>query len=158
LSNYGSEVKYSHDVKGFNSRLDDLQASFLRAKLKVLSDWNLRRKSFATKYLRDLQGLNLTLPMVPEWCQPVWHLFVIKTSKRQELKKYLESHGIETVIHYPIPPHMQGAYMDLNLKEGSLPISERLHRDILSLPLGPHLLNQEYDFVINTIKNFFEEQ
>ena len=158
LCNYGSEVKYSHDVKGFNSRLDELQASFLRVKLTVLSEWNLRRQSFATKYLKDLQGLNLTLPIVPEWCQPAWHLFVIKTPKREELKKYLESRGIQTAIHYPVPPHMQGAYMDLNLKEGSLPISERLHRDILSLPLGPHLLNQEYDYVINTIKIFFEEQ
>jgi dTDP-4-amino-4,6-dideoxygalactose transaminase len=158
LSNYGSEIKYSHGVKGFNSRLDDLQASFLRVKLKVLNDWNLRRKSFATKYLRDLQDLNLILPMVPEWCQPVWHLFVIKTSKRQELKKYLELHGIETLIHYPTPPHMQGAYINLNLKEGSLPISEKLHRDILSLPLGPHLLDQEYNFVIDTIKNFFQKK
>ncbi len=158
LSNYGSKIKYSHEIKGFNSRLDELQASFLRVKLKILSSWNKRRQSIATKYLRDLEGLDLIVPTVPVWCEPVWHLFVIKTSNREGLKKYLESVGIQTMIHYPVPPHMQEAYIDLNLKEGSLPISESIHKECLSLPIGPHLLEEEYNFIIKEINSFFGKQ
>ncbi len=158
LSNYGSKVKYSHEIKGFNSRLDELQAAFLRVKLKILGTWNKRRQSFATKYLNDLEGLGLILPTVPEWCEPVWHLFVIKTSNREELKKHLESVGIQTMIHYPVPPHMQEAYAELSLKEGSLPISEGIHKECLSLPIGPHLLEEEYNFIIKEINSFFGKQ
>jgi len=158
LSNYGSNVKYHHEIKGVNSRLDDLQAAFLREKLKVLNRWNERRQLLALKYLKDLDGVNLGLPKVPEWCEPVWHLFVVTTLQREKLKKYLETNEINTVVHYPIPPHFQGAYKDLNLKEGSLPISEKLHKEVISLPIGPHLSEEEYDYLIIKLKHYFDKQ
>jgi len=157
LSNYGSKVKYRHEIKGVNSRLDDLQAAFLREKLKVLNRWNERRQLLALKYLKDLEGLSLGLPRVPEWCEPVWHLFVVTSLEREKLKKYLEVNEINTVVHYPVPPHLQGAYKDLNLGEGSLPISEKLHKEVLSLPMGPHLSEEEYSYLIIKLKNYFDK-
>ena len=111
----------------------------------------------ALKYLKDLKDLNLGLPKVPEWCEPVWHLFVVTTFEREKLKKYLELSGINTVVHYPIPPHFQGAYKDLNLKEGSLPISEKIHREVISLPIGPHLSEEESDYVIIKLRDYFNK-
>ena len=157
LANYGSKTKYHHEIKGVNSRLDNLQAAFLREKLKVLNLWNERRGMLALKYLKDLKDLNLGLPKVPEWCEPVWHLFVVTTFEREKLKKYLELSGINTVVHYPIPPHFQGAYKDLNLKEGSLPISEKIHREVISLPIGPHLSEEESDYVIIKLRDYFNK-
>ncbi len=151
LRNYGSKVKYHHAVKGYNSRLDELQAAFLRVKLGHLDDWNSRRKSAAANYLRCLSSSDLVLPFVPEWADPVWHLFVVRSQHRDSLAKLLTDRGVGTVIHYPIPPHLQGAYSELQLKPGSLPIAERLSREVLSLPMGPHLTADQQNLVASAV-------
>ena len=143
LGNYGSKVKYHNEVKGFNSRLDELQAAFLREKLKKLDEWNDRRKVLATDYLHQLQGGNLVLPFVPDWADPVWHLFVVRSRQRDDLQSHLQRHGIGTMIHYPIPPHLQEAYAELGYKQGDFPIAEIIHKEILSLPIFPHLHNED---------------
>jgi dTDP-4-amino-4,6-dideoxygalactose transaminase len=155
LSNYGSQVKYAHDVKGFNSRLDELQAAFLRVKLRKLDEWNVRRKVIADMYLKELADLpDLTLSYVPDWAEPVWHLFVVRTSKRDQLQKYLEDQGIQTLIHYPVPPHKQGAYKEMS--DLMLHVSEKLHGEVLSLPMGSALSANEQDRIKTTIKYFFK--
>lgn len=153
LGNYGSQVKYHNEVKGYNSRLDELQAAFLRTKLKVLDAWNNRRKAIAAEYLHQLAGSNLVLPRVPEWADPVWHLFVVRTQKREKLQESLLQLGVNTLIHYPIPPHLQPAYADLNYKKGNFPIAEVIHREVLSLPIGPHMNDAEVIAVINALKD-----
>lgn len=136
LRNYGSHKKYFNEVKGFNSRLDELQAAFLRVKLVKLDAWNERRKSVAAHYLRELAVKpELILPFVPDWAEPVWHLFVVRTEDRDDFQQRLKEQGIETLIHYPIPPHKQAAYAEWNKR--SYPITEEIHRTILSLPMGP---------------------
>jgi dTDP-4-amino-4,6-dideoxygalactose transaminase len=136
LSNYGSQVKYAHDVKGFNSRLDELQAALLRVKLRHLDEWNARRRKIADQYLKELLSYDyLTLPHVPPWADPVWHIFVVRTPDRDRLQKHLADCGIQTLIHYPVPPHRQGAYQELS--HLSLSISVRIHAEVLSLPMGP---------------------
>lgn len=153
LANYGSHVKYHNDVKGYNSRLDELQAAFLREKLKKLDEWNKWRKVIAAEYLRALAGIKAVLPHIPEWADPVWHLFVIRSQQRDRLQKKLGEAGIGTMIHYPIPPHLQGAYREAGLGEGSFPVSERIHREVLSLPIGPHLNKLQLKSVIDALKN-----
>lgn len=177
LGNYGSQVKYHNEVKGYNSRLDELQAAFLREKLKKLDEWNERRKAIAAQYLEGLSNLTsqsdgqraasfqpntrhcedgnarrgnpeVILPFVPEWADPVWHLFVIRHPNRDELQKQLADAGIGTMIHYPIPPHLQPAYAELNYKEGDFPIAEVIHREVLSLPIGPHMKSQQVEQVM----------
>ncbi len=148
LSNYGSKVKYHNEVKGYNSRLDELQAAFLREKLKVLDAWNEKRKQIAAGYLQQLDGSKLGLPYVPEWADPVWHLFVVRTSQREVLQAHLAEQGIGTMIHYPIPPHLQPAYAELEIKQGSLPIAEAIHREVLSLPMGSHLQSEQVGAVV----------
>ena len=139
LRNYGSSVKYINDIKGYNSRLDELQAAFLRVKLTVLDEWNDRRRSVARHLLSGLADTGLTLPVVPEWADPVWHLFVVRSARRDALQKALSEREISTMIHYPIPPHLQPAYAEMGLVAGSLPIAEKIHREVLSLPMSPHL-------------------
>jgi dTDP-4-amino-4,6-dideoxygalactose transaminase len=139
LRNYGSKVKYVNEVQGFNSRLDELQAAALRVKLAHLEVWNARRKGLAAMYLEELRDTPLTLPCVREWAEPVWHLFVVRTAGREQLQKRLKAQGVATLIHYPIPPHLQAAYRNLGFHEGSFPLAEAIHREVLSLPLGPHL-------------------
>ena len=140
LRNYGSRRKYEHEVIGINSRLDELQAAFLRPRLAVLDEWNQRRRGIAQIYLRELAGLDsVTLPFVPDWARPAWHLFVIRHPRRADLAAELSRQGIETLIHYPVPPHLSDAYAELGIRAGSLPLSERLAREVLSLPIGPHL-------------------
>ncbi len=140
LRNYGSRVKYHNEVKGFNSRLDPLQAGFLRVKLRQLDDWNQRRQRVARTYLHDLREVSsLGLPHVPEWAAPCWHLFVVRHPRRDELQRRLEAAGVGTLIHYPIPPHRSGAYADVGFKEGGFPLAEELAATVLSLPMGPHL-------------------
>jgi dTDP-4-amino-4,6-dideoxygalactose transaminase len=154
LRNYGSQVKYHNEVKGYNSRLDELQAAFLRVKLRKLSEWNARRKVIAAEYLKNINNLNLVLPYVPEWADPVWHLFVVRTKDREQLQQQLNATKIGTVIHYPIPPHLQSAYSELGFKQGAFPIAEVIHNEVLSLPIGPHLLNDTVDSiyaVLNTL-------
>jgi dTDP-4-amino-4,6-dideoxygalactose transaminase len=154
LRNYGSRIKYINEVPGYNARLDELQAAILRVKLKKLAEWNERRREIAQLYLENLQGLDLILPDVPANNAPVWHLFVVRHPRRDDLQKYLSQAGIGTLIHYPIPPHLQQAYANLNLKEGSLPVSEAIHREVLSLPIFPHLPLEQARQVIAALRHF----
>jgi dTDP-4-amino-4,6-dideoxygalactose transaminase len=144
LRNYGSRIKYHNEVTGFNSRLDELQAALLRVKLTRLDEWNERRRHVAAQYVQSLSGQReLILPFVPEWAEPVWHLFVIRHKQRDALQKSLADAGVCTMIHYPIPPHLQPAYEDHKFTVGDFPISERLAREVLSLPIGPHLVERD---------------
>ncbi len=149
LRNYGSQIKYHNEVVGFNSRLDELQAAILSVKLRKLDEWNERRKQIATQYLDQLKSnTNLVLPFVPEWADPVWHLFVVRSKKRNDLQKQFADAGIGTMIHYPIPPHLQEAYSELNYGEGCFPISEKVHNEVLSLPMGPSMSPAHVSIVI----------
>lgn len=140
LRNYGSQDKYYNLEKGYNSRLDELQAALLRVKLKSLDEWNERRKQVAASYLQMLEGIaDLTLPWVPADTDAVWHLFVLRTRNRQALQEHLGEAGIGTLIHYPVPAHLQAAYAELGYQQGSFPISEKLANEVVSLPMGPHL-------------------
>ena len=155
LRNYGSQKKYYNDIKGYNSRLDPLQAAFLRVKLKHLDNWHARRQEIAAIYLQDLAGTNeLTLPYVPAWAKPSWHLFVIRHPARETLADFLKEKGIQTLIHYPVPPHLQPAYQEMNLPENTYPITETIHREVLSIPIGPHISHQEAKYIAATLKEF----
>lgn len=154
LRNYGSKVKYINELAGYNSRLDPIQAAVLRVKLARLDEWNDRRRAVAAFYLEQLGDTGLMLPHVPEWTEPAWHLFVVRTPERERLQKHLEASGIGTLIHYPIPPHRQKAYANLGLSEGSLPLSEAIHREVLSLPIGPHLSLEDAKRVIEAVRSF----
>jgi dTDP-4-amino-4,6-dideoxygalactose transaminase len=154
LRNYGSRTKYFNEVQGFNSRLDEIQAAVLRIKLKHLDEWNNRRVRIASLYARELKDSGLILPYVPEWAEPVYHLFVVRSKQRDALRQHLEKAGIESLIHYPIPPHLQQAYSNRGLGAGTLPISERLHQEVLSLPMGPHLAKAQAVAVIQAIREF----
>lgn len=151
LRNYGSRVKYVNEEQGYNSRLDPIQAAILSVKLRHLDEWNERRRNIASHYLGNLKNLGLTLPLVPEWAEPVWHLFVVRHSKRDNLQQKLNEAGIGTLIHYPIPPHLQQAYADLGYQRGSFPIAEAMADEVLSLPMGPHLDGAQRDKVIAAI-------
>jgi dTDP-4-amino-4,6-dideoxygalactose transaminase len=137
LRNYGSKVKYQHELSGTNSRLDELQAAFLRVKLRHLDQWNGRRIQLAHLYFTHLSGSGCGLPLVPDWTEVVWHLFVIRHPERDALQKRLSEEGIQTIIHYPIPPHLSGAYSQLGFKRGRYPIAERMAAEVLSLPISP---------------------
>jgi dTDP-4-amino-4,6-dideoxygalactose transaminase len=151
LRNYGSHIKYLNEIKGFNSRLDDIQAAFLRIKLRKLDEWNARRKIIASRYLNGLKNLNVILPFVPEWSDPVWHLFVIRHNDRTALQSHLRKDGIETLIHYPTPPHLQEAYKEFQGAENKLPLAESMANEVLSLPIGPHMLDGHVDKIIKSI-------
>lgn len=154
LRNYGSKVKYYNLEKGFNSRLDELQAALLRAKLPHLDAWNARRARIAGFYLRELREAGLILPHVPEEMTPCWHLFVVRAPRREALQAHLKAQGIGTMIHYPVPPHLQAAYRELGLPPGSFPISEAIHREVLSLPIGPHLSLEDAARVVEAVRAF----
>jgi len=157
LRNYGSKKKYYNEVKGFNSRLDELQAAFLRVKLKKLDEWNDRRRRLTALYLTELGGAeNLTLPFVPEWAEPAWHLFVVRHPKRDALQQKLAAAGIGTLIHYPVPPHLSGAYAADKRLRGHLPIAEALSHTVLSLPMGPHLTVEQAELVIGEVHDAIE--
>jgi dTDP-4-amino-4,6-dideoxygalactose transaminase len=153
LRNYGSQIKYSHDIKGFNSRLDELQAAFLRVKLRHLDEWNDRRREIADQYLEEFLAYDyLTIPQVPPWAEPVWHIFIVRTPKRDLLQKHLANCGIQTLIHYPVPPHKQGAYNEFtNL---SLPVSEMIHKEVLSLPMSPAMDAGHVQYVRNALGKY----
>ncbi len=152
LRNYGSAAKYVHDCQGVNSRLGELQAAFLRIKLRRLDAWNARRRAVAARYHDGLRGIrDITLPFVPAWCDPSWHLYVIQTPARDRLQQALAARGVETLIHYPIPPHRSGAYRDLAHRP--LPISERLAGQILSLPMGPHLTEDQLQYTVQAVRD-----
>lgn len=154
LRNYGESQKYINRVIGYNSRLDELQAAFLRVKLKHLDTLTYKKKLIADEYNKKINNMNITLPYVPEHISPVWHQFVIKTSRRDNLKKYLLNNGINTLIHYPIPPHLQSAYSFLNFEGINLSIAEMLSSTILSLPISWTMEKSEIDYVIDKINKF----
>lgn len=152
LRNYGSRIKYHNDEVGYNSRLDELQAALLRVKLGALDDHNARRRRIAAAYLDGLRNApRLGLPQVPDGCESVWHLFVVRHPRRDELARRLGEAGIGTMIHYPVPPHLQPAYAALGLGEGALPITEALHREVLSLPMGPTQTDADTQRVIAAV-------
>ena len=151
LRNYGSRVKYVNEIKGVNSRLDPLQAAVLRVKLRYLDEWNLRRKRIAEAYLECLDETRLVLPVVDEGAESAWHLFVVRTPERDDLQKRLTEAGIGTLIHYPIPPHLQEAYGELGYAEGAFPLAEMIAREVLSLPMGPHLSSEDMQYVISAL-------
>ncbi len=139
LRNYGSRVRYVNEAQGYNSRLDPIQAAVLRVKLKVLDAWNVRRNKIAASYTAALEGTGLVLPSVPPWAESVWHLYVVQCSERDALQKALGDVGIATLIHYPVPPHLQQAYASTGYVKGQFPIAERLASQVLSVPIGPQL-------------------
>ena len=153
LGNYGSKVRYVNEVRGVNSRLDPLQAAILGEKLKLLDEWNRRRTAIAALYSDRLAGSGVTLPAVPNWAEPVWHLYVVRSDRRDALAAFLGERGVQTLIHYPIPPHLQGAYRDL-LPRGGLPIAEQLAKEVVSLPIGPHLRAADAERVIEAVLDF----
>ncbi|NTW81750.1 MAG: DegT/DnrJ/EryC1/StrS family aminotransferase [Chlorobiaceae bacterium] len=154
LRNYGSRVKYINEIKGFNSRLDPVQSAVLRVKLRYLDEWNTRRKKIAEKYFAVLKDFDLVLPDVPEWADPVWHLYVVQSENRDAIQRILKESGVETMLHYPIPPHLQDAYADSGYKNGSCPIAEKISQHVFSLPIGPHLKDIEQDSVVTAISRY----
>lgn len=152
LRNYGSREKYVNEVQGGNSRLDPLQAAVLRVKLGHLDDWTDRRRAIAKVYSAGLSGSGLVLPHVPDWADPVWHLYVVRSSDRSKVQKRFSDSGIGTLIHYPIAPHMQKAYADLGIPLDALPLARQLAAEVLSLPIGPHLAMQDAMTVVRTVK------
>lgn len=155
LRNYGSRVKYYNEVKGVNSRLDPLQAAFLRVKLQHLDEWNARRSKMAQQYLEAMSHCSdLILPSVAKGVEPVWHQFVLRHPLRDKLQEYLKESGVGTLVHYPVPPHLSGAYADVGWKRGDFPITEELADTVLSIPIGPHLSDEEVAFVIRALQEF----
>lgn len=153
IRNYGAKEKYCHEVIGFNSRLDEMQSAFLRVKLRRLDADNDRRRLIAKKYNQYLGGIEgLQIPTVAADCDPVWHLYVIRHEKRALLARKLLARGVHTGIHYPTPPHLQRAYRNLGILQGSLPIAEELHNTVLSLPIGPTMSDKEIQAVILAVK------
>lgn len=156
LRNYGSREKYKNDVKGLNSRLDPIQAAILRVKLSHLDEWNGRRKAIAKLYREQLGGLDLMLPAVPDWADPVWHLFVVRVHERERLQERLAGMGVSTQIHYPLAPFQQKAYAEQAHAYTGLEIAERLAAEVLSLPIGPHQPIEDTKAVLNSIRKAAE--
>jgi dTDP-4-amino-4,6-dideoxygalactose transaminase len=155
LRNYGSRVKYYNEIKGCNARLDALQAAMLRVKLALLDEWNLRRGHAAERYLKALSRMpHLVLPQVPGDVEPAWHLFVVRHPRRHELQNHLSRAGIETLIHYPVPPHLSQAYSERGFDRGSFPRAEELAETVLSLPMGPRLSPDMQAYVISALLQF----
>jgi dTDP-4-amino-4,6-dideoxygalactose transaminase len=152
LRNYGSRVKYVNEVKGYNSRLDPLQAAILSVKLKKLDEWNERRSVAAAIYDKLLSGCDLYLPYVPEWASPAWHLYVVQHEFRDAMQKSLSGAGIGTLIHYPIPPHLQAAYSEYNLQPGAFPLAEKMAKEVLSLPMSPSISSDQIEKVASSVE------
>ena len=153
FANHGSVTKYEHEIEGVNSRLDSLQAAILRVKLRLLDQWNEQRRSHASAYFEGLRDTEIIPVAVNEHAEAVWHLFVVRTSDRKGFQQQLAEQGISTGIHYPLPLHLQPAYAHFNLYEGSFPVSERITREIVSLPMYPELTATEREFVVETAKH-----
>lgn len=156
LRNYGSRQKYINEEAGVNSRLDPVQAAILRVKLEVLDDWTARRRAIAALYAQGLAGTGLALPQVPDWADPAWHLYVVRSPNRDELQAHLAAAGIATLIHYPIPPHMQAAYAALGLASNALPLARDLASQVISLPIGPHLTIEQAERIVEVVSTFFK--
>lgn len=153
IANYGAEKKYVHDFMGVNSRLDEMQAAFLSAKLKHLDDWNEERRRIASKYLAGIRNNKVQLPIIKRG-EPVWHLFVVQCAERDRLQKYLTEHDIGTNIHYPIPMHCQKAFAKYHIPEGTYPIAEKLAKSVLSIPMYNGMLDEQIEYVIDCINRF----
>lgn len=154
LRNYGSDYKYHHIYKGNNSRLDELQAAFLDVKLSRLDRMNAERRRIAKMYSDGIKNPNVIIPFVISKCTPVWHIYGIRTTKRDDLEKYLNKNGIGTNKHYPIPIHLQDCYKDLNILRGSLPVAEEISKTELSIPMYYGMTDEEVKFIIHTINDF----
>lgn len=150
LRNYGQEKRYFHTIKGINSRLDELQAAILRVKLKYLDQWNKERQKVAHLYNGLLKDVYIT-PLEKSECYHVFHLYVIRTRHREGLQSHLKENGIDTLIHYPVPVHLQKAYKDLQYKVGDFPVAERLSKEILSLPIYPELSEDDVRYICHKI-------
>jgi dTDP-4-amino-4,6-dideoxygalactose transaminase len=155
LRNYGSKVKYYNEVPGYNSRLDELQAALLSVKLPLLDADNARRRAIAALYNEQLAGIaGLALPQTPAWAEPVWHVYVIRHARRDALAKALAEQGIGTIVHYPVPPHLQPAYAGLGYKAGDFPLAEAIHNEVLSLPIGPTMSDAQTLEVVAAVRAF----
>ena len=152
--NYGSEKRYYNKVVGANSRLDEIQAGFLRVRLQHLDELAEEKKKICERYMNELKNGKIELPKIREGATHIWHQFVIKSDYRDELMQYLDEKGIGTIIHYPIPPHLSEAYQYLGLKEGTLPITEKYAKSVLSIPLYNGMTKEEQDYVIEMINAF----
>ena len=157
LRNYGSSKKYIHLELGTNTRLDPVQASILSVKLKYLSSWNKRRRQIADTYLRELADLPIKLPFVSEDILHAWHLFCVQVEARSELKRYLDSVEVETLVHYPIPPFRQAAYSDMRISKDSFIKTEKICESIISLPIGPSLSDVQLERVIASLRTFYKK-
>lgn len=155
LRNYGQEKKYYHTEIGYNHRLDEIQAAVLRVKLRRLDTWNALRAKHAAAYTKGLSGLPAKTPTMPEGRTHIFHLYVIRTDQRDALQQHLTARGVGTLIHYPVPIHLQQAYRSLGLGPGSFPISERMAGQILSLPMFPELTQGQIDEVVAGVCAFF---
>ena len=153
LRNYGSRVKYVNEVQGVNSRLDPIQAAVLRTKLPHLDAWTDRRRAIAAAYAEGLRDSGLILPHVPDWADPAWHLYVVRSPGRDALQKKLAEANVGTLIHYPIPPHMQQGYGDLGLAPDALPLACKLASEVLSLPMGPQMSIEDANQVAAAIRH-----
>lgn len=154
LRNYGSRIKYVHELKGMNARLDELQAALLQVKLRHLDADNARRAAIAARYTAGIRSAHVSTPQVPEWARPVWHLYVVRTARREALQRHLSGAGIATMIHYPIPPYLQGAYPEYKHLAPTLPLATRLHDEVLSLPISPVMPDADVAAVIDAINAF----
>jgi len=155
LRDHGQAKKYYHDFEGYNGRLDAIQAGFLRVKLKRLSEWNEKRRQNASRYNEILKSVDhIVTPYEPGWTKAVYHLYIIRTKKREELQKYLSEKGVNTGLHYPIPLHLQNAYQKSGLTNGNYPVTEKVAQEILSLPMFPQLTEQQILYVAEKIKEF----
>ena len=152
LRNYGAAEKYRNVLHGVNSRLDEVQAAVLRIKLEHLDAWNARRRNVAARYLEGLEATTLALPFVPEWADPVWHLFVVRSRRRDALLEELSESGVEVGVHYPVAAHLQPVFTDLARDWRPLPVAEQLQHEVLSLPMGPHLGDAQVDHVIGRVR------
>ncbi len=156
LRNYGTKERYRNEVAGHNSRLSELQAAFLRVKLRHLPEWNARRRALAAVYLTQLKDVpGVVLPTVAPWAEPVWHLFVVRAERRAALRDHLTAAGIGSQVHYPTPPHLSGAYQAAGWRRGAFPIAEALAEDVLSLPMSPHHSIAEIEKVCSVIRQFY---
>jgi len=154
MRNYGSVNKYEHMVKGVNSRLDEVQASFLRVKLKKLDEWNSRKSDIAENYRALLDKSKFTLPVNPGWAKPVWHQFVVRTRDRNEVTRFLDKKQIGWHIHYPVPCYLQSAYLDEGFRKDDYPITEKISSEILSLPIDPYLTADEVNIICQSLNEF----
>lgn len=154
--NYGSDKKYYNQITGLNSRLDEIQAGLLRVKLGYLDKLNRERQQIAERYLTGIINKNILLPKEKTGCGHVWHQFVIRIKKRREFVEYLESRGIHSMVHYPVPPHLSEAYRYLNIKKGMLPVTESYSEEVLSLPIYNGMTLEEQNYVINTINHYLK--